>query len=125
MESATKLKNHSPHKTPNSTNKSGTSKFQFQLQFTSMASSICALSPSVPSHLTKTSLPLSQRNASISISLFFSLTSTTFRSSLFMSFEGSKCEMSRRTFAVKGIVASGVSVASSTLTAEAQPSSKG
>ncbi|XP_027917388.1 pheophytinase, chloroplastic isoform X1 [Vigna unguiculata] len=63
-----------------------------------MASSICALCPSVPSHLTKTSLPLSQR---------------------------SKCEMSRRTFAVKGIVASGVSVASSTLTAEAQPSSKG
>jgi len=40
-------------------------------------------------------------------------------------FEGSKCEMSRRTFAVKGIVASGVSVAAATLTAEAQPSSKG
>ncbi|WVZ22971.1 hypothetical protein V8G54_001515 [Vigna mungo] len=63
-----------------------------------MASSICALSPSVPSHLTKTTLPL---------------------------FQGSKCEMSRRTFAVKGIVASGVSVSSSTLTAETLPSSKG
>ncbi|XP_014505552.1 pheophytinase, chloroplastic isoform X2 [Vigna radiata var. radiata] len=63
-----------------------------------MASSICALSPSVPSHLTKTTLPL---------------------------FQGSKCEMSRRTFAVKGIVASGVSVSSSTLTAEPLPSSKG
>ncbi|KAG2408738.1 hypothetical protein LR48_Vigan01g183900 [Vigna angularis] len=63
-----------------------------------MASSICALSPSVPSHLTKTTLPL---------------------------FQGSKCEMSRRTFAVKGIVASGVSVSSSTLTAEALPSSNG
>ncbi|KAH1206440.1 Pheophytinase, chloroplastic [Glycine max] len=67
-----------------------------------MASSICALSPSVQSQLTKTTLvapiPLYQR---------------------------SKCEMSRRSFAFKGIVASGVSVAASTLTAEAEPSSKG
>ncbi|XP_022638397.1 pheophytinase, chloroplastic isoform X1 [Vigna radiata var. radiata] len=84
-----------------------------------MASSICALSPSVPSHLTKTTLPLFQGNAFISISVSFPCCL------LLVSFEGSKCEMSRRTFAVKGIVASGVSVSSSTLTAEPLPSSKG
>ncbi|KAJ1420761.1 Alpha/Beta hydrolase fold [Sesbania bispinosa] len=65
-----------------------------------MASSICALSPSVRLHVTKTSLvaplPLYHR---------------------------SKCEMSRRSFAVKGIVASGASVMASTLTAEAAESS--
>jgi len=39
-----------------------------------MASSICALSPYISSHLTKITIPLSQRNASISIYLFFYFT---------------------------------------------------
>nr|AFK41677.1 unknown [Lotus japonicus] len=63
-----------------------------------MASSTCALSPSARLQLTKTTLaaPLSF-------------------------YRRSKCQMNRRGFAVKGIVASGVSVMASTLTAEPEP----
>ncbi|XP_015950979.1 pheophytinase, chloroplastic [Arachis duranensis] len=64
-----------------------------------MASSISLLSPSLRLHLTNTTLLAP-----------------------FPYYHRSKCEMSRRSFALKGIVASGVSSMASTLTAEAQPS---
>jgi hypothetical protein len=41
---------------------------------------------------------------------------------VFVLFEGSKCELNRRSLAFKGIMATGVSVMASTLTSQAQPS---
>jgi len=41
---------------------------------------------------------------------------------LFVLFEGSKCELNRRSLALKGIMATGVSVMASSLSSQAQPS---
>lgn len=86
-------------------------------------SSICALSPSVRLEITKARLiaplPLYHRKLnfySVSMSLRFCETSSDF--GWVIMFEGSKCEMNRRSFTAKGIVASGVSVMESTLTAK-------
>ena len=91
-------------------------------------SSICALSPSVRLELTKTRLiarlpqyhrELQVRTLVLSLSYYYYYyyERLVAKYGCFI-FEGSKCELSRRGIAIKGIVASGISMMGSSLTAE-------